>query len=135
LYDNLPLRNIYIRQELINDAVNINSDILRQAVGTQGTVSNRLAQSINDDGTLKASAIDGAKHNIAQHKDGQATVSSAELAALTALGYSVSNPVPFVRMTLAERDKLSLMASEATAFKLQLDTPSNVVLFDDTLVF
>jgi hypothetical protein len=133
--DNIPLSNIYVREELINDAVDINSDILRDAVGTQGTLANRLAQSINDDGTLQEAAIDEALHNIAAHADGAATISTDEINQLVNLGYVVTNPVSFVRMSLAERDKLALVADEATALSIQINTPSNIVLLnDETLI-
>src|SRR5476649_580731 len=68
-YDNLPLQNILDRISLVNYAVDNAEDILRKSVGTQGTLANRLAQSINDDGTLKTAAIDDALHNIESHSD------------------------------------------------------------------
>jgi len=102
-YDNLPLKNIIDRTELINAAVDIALQILKESVGTQGTLANRLAQSIEDDGDLKATAIDEAAHNIGAHTDG------------LYLG------VDYVRMLQSERDKLSLISDEATALRLTVD--------------
>ena len=47
-YDNLPLRNILDRQTIMNLAIDLNSDILRDSVGSAGTLANRLSQTIND---------------------------------------------------------------------------------------
>lgn len=121
-YDNLPLRNILTRQQLINSAVDINSAILRDAVGTQGTLSNRLNQSINADGSLKSVAIDEAMHNIAYHTDGSIVISGIE--------------TEFVRMLKSERDKLELVSDEATALSIQmsLGVSETPVTFEDEVV-
>ena len=115
-YDNLPLNNLIDRQGLINSAVDINTDILRGTAGNQGSLSNRLNQSIDEDGSLKSTAIDDAGHNIGAHMDGE---------------YSGTS---YVRMLLTERDKLDLVADEATNLSVQIETPSAVVLFDDGIV-
>ena len=70
-YDNLPLRVLMQREELINAAVDINSQIIRDAAGDQGTVANRLNQSMEENGNLKTIAIDEALHNIGWHEDGE----------------------------------------------------------------
>ncbi len=95
--DNVPIKALIDRILLVNSQVDINATVLTGAIGTQGTLSNRLAQSINPDGTLKTSAIDAAQHNIAQHSDGSILVNNI--------------PVSYVRMLLDERSKLTGIAS------------------------
>jgi hypothetical protein len=111
-FDNLPLKALITRMQLINSAVDINSDILRQAVGSQGTVSARLGQSLNDDGSLRVSAVDGTLHNIGAHADG------------------TYESVAYVRMKLDEREKLALIADGATNMTLEFNTPSVITSFD-----
>jgi hypothetical protein len=132
-YDNLPLQVLAERDYVINGEVDRQSDILNNAAGTQGTVSNRLNQSIDENGNLLPTAVDQALHNVAEHTDGSKTVSDDELNTyVTTLGYSeVSNPVPFVRMLQAERDRLALVADGATNLTLQVDTPSNIVMLTE----
>lgn len=131
-YDNLPLKTLADRDELINGELDNVSKILRDCNGTQGTLANRLAQSIDEDGNLIPAAIDESLHNIAEHADGSKTVTGPELANYVALGFpSLTNPVPFVRMLLAERDKLALIADEATNMTIQVETISNIVLFEE----
>lgn len=136
-YDNLPLKTLADRDEVINNAVDQQSQILNDAAGTQGNIANRLDQSIDDDGNIKSSAVDEALHNIAEHSDGSKTVDSTELDYINdTLGYSsVTNPVPYVRMLESERDKLSLIPGDATSVSIEfctdsVCTPSNIVLFD-----
>ena len=80
--DNLPLKNIITRQNLINLALDDVLEEMRDAIGTAGSVANRLNQSIEQDGSLKATAIDATLHNIEDHTDGSAFVrmSSAQSA-------------------------------------------------------
>jgi hypothetical protein len=132
-YDNLPLQTLADRDDLINAAVDTHQEILRNSAGTAGTLANRLDQSIQDDGNLISSAVDDALHNIAKHADGSTTVSGSELDNYqNTLGYvTVSNPVPFVRMLEVERDKLSLVADEATKLLVDVNTPSLVYTFGD----
>jgi hypothetical protein len=131
-YDNLPLQTLADRDNLINAVVDTHQEILRNSAGTVGTLANRLDQSIQDDGNLLTSAVDDALHNIAKHTDGSATVSGSDLTDYQNLGYvTVSNPVPFVRMLEAERDKLSLVADEATKLLVDVNTPSLVYTFGD----
>lgn len=115
-FDNIPLDQILQRQDVINSAVDINSNILRDAIGTEGTLANRLDISINPDGTLKSSAVDEAEHNIGAHTDGE------------------FDGIDYVRMTESERDKLALISDEATALKLQFNTVSITALFEDETV-
>lgn len=130
-YDNLPLQTLAERDEIINFAVDLNSKILSECSGTQGTLANRLAQSIDADGNLIRSAVDQSEHNIAEHTDGTKTVTSLELTGYQTLGFpSLVNPVPFVRMLQAERDKLSMIANDATNMTVSVQTISNIVLFE-----
>jgi hypothetical protein len=114
--DNLPIQGLIDRILLVNSQVDIDANILTDAQGTQGTLSNRLAQSINPDGTLKSSAIDAAMHNIAEHTDGSIIVDGT--------------PVSYVRMLLDERAKLSGVAAGATNLEilvtLNVNAPSNL---------
>jgi len=104
-FDNLPLKNLHTRLSLVNSAVDINSTILREAAGNQGSLSNRLSQIMNNDGTLKLTAVDNLGHSIAKHTDGDG----------------------FVRMLSQERNKLANISAGATALKLQLGN----TIFDD----
>lgn len=132
-YDNLPLKLLEDRDEIINGEVENHAKILRDAVGTAGTLATRLNKSLNTDGTLKTSAVDQSLHNIAEHSDGSKTVTQSLLDYyVNTLGYAtVVNPVPFVRMLQAERDKLRRIADEATNLTVEVETPSNIVLFEE----
>ena len=50
--DYVPLKNMLRRQNLINLSVDNILEQIRDAIGTQGSLSNRLNQSIEEDGTL-----------------------------------------------------------------------------------
>ena len=104
--DNLPLKNILTRQELINLALDNVLEDLREAAGTSGSMSNRLNQSINPDGSLKDSAIDDALHSIEEHTDG-------------------SN---YVRMTAAQSAKVDLIADEATDLALLINSDGSSLI-------
>ena len=111
--DNLPLKNIIRRQNLINLSVDNVLSQIRDAIGTQGSMANRLNQSINADGSIKSTAIDAALHSIEDHADTDI----------------------YVRMTRAQSEKLNLIADEATNLSIQIDTDgSNSVLFDSGVV-
>lgn len=98
--DNLPLQAILERQNLINLALdNVIQDI-RDSIGTQGTLSNRLNQSIDADGNLKATAIDSALHSIEEHADSD----------------------NFVRMRKDQYEKLDMVSDEATDIKFKVYT-------------
>lgn len=110
-YDNIPLKNIIRREVLINLAVDNLVQQMTDAIGTQGSVSNRLNQSINPDGSIKAAAVDAALHSIDEHTDS-------------------SN---YVRMTRTEHNKLALIADTATDFSVQVqndDQNNTVVTFN-----
>lgn len=111
-YDNLPVKALMTRMELVNSAVDINGDILRNAVGSAGSLSARLNQSINPDGSLKSDAIDEELHAIGAHTDGE------------------WEGVDYVRMLATERAKMSTVADNATDMRLSFETISNVVLFE-----
>ena len=112
-FDNLPLQALITRIGVVNDAVDGVSTDIQNSVGSQPTLWQRLAQSLNNDGTLKASAIDNALHNIGYHTDG--------------IG---PDSISYVRMQDAERDKLELIADEATNMTIDVQTISNVVMFN-----
>lgn len=148
-YDNLPLKALADRDVAINNAVDSQSQILQDAAGNQSNVAVRLNQSLEDNGDLMASAVDQAMHNIAAHQDGSLNLSVSQIDVFqNDYGYVLSNPVPFVRMLEAERDKLALVANEATSFALEVYIPSpsnislipssicvsNICLFDNTVV-
>src|SRR5262252_10425004 len=92
-FDNLPLQALITRIGVVNDAVDIVSRDIQNSVGSQPTLWQRLAMSQNDNGSLKASAVDAAMHHIGYHADGPGP-----------------DGISYVRMQQAERDKLALMA-------------------------
>lgn len=98
--DNLPLKAILRRQNLINLSLDNVLAQMRDAIGTQGSLANRLNQSIEPNGDLKASAINEALHRIEDHQDSDM----------------------YVRMTREESDKLSTIADEATDVRLEIFT-------------
>jgi hypothetical protein len=120
-YDNLPLEYILARQSLINSAVDNSDEILENAKGSAGTLANRLNQSLEEDGDLKDTAIDEALHKIGAHTDGE------------------YDGIEYVRMKSDERDKLALIADEATSLTIQFETISTISTIaefsNDTLVF
>jgi hypothetical protein len=117
-FDNLPLKNILTRIDLVNAQVDINSDILRGACGTVGTLSNRLSVGIRDDGKLKPSAIDDSLHNIGAHEDG------------------TYDGVEYVRMTQSERDKLSNIQPGSNNLELEVeDSISSETQVDHVVIY
>lgn len=106
--DNQPIKDLETQISLVNNEVENFSAIITEAIGTQGTMANRMAQSIEEDGSLKTQAIDDATHSIAAHTDDD--------------GY--------VRMTEDERDKLSGVASGATNLAIQVEAISSTPLYD-----
>jgi hypothetical protein len=108
--DNQPIFGLIERIDLVNSQVDNNTIILNSAIGTQGTLANRLAQSIDEDGSLKTIAINNALHSIANHTDDGG----------------------FVRMTLDERTKLSFIASEATSLAINISTISGIIPYVNT---
>lgn len=110
-FDNLPLKNILARIDLVNAQVDINAGILRGSAGTVGNLANRLSVSIEQNGDLVVEAVDNALHNIAYHTDGE------------------KDGIEYVRMTQDERDKLSLIESEANALNIEFELISTTSLF------
>jgi len=94
-YDNMPLEAINQREQLINNAVDANTETLRASIGSTGSLNVRLDQSLLPNGDLRVAKINEALHNIGAHEDGS------------------YDGVDYVRMTLSEREKLALVASEA----------------------
>lgn len=111
-FDNQPLEALIVRQQIINDAVDINKQIMTESIGTQGTLANRLAQSIEDDGSLKTQAVDDAMHSIESHQD----------------------TVDYVRMLASERDKLTLIQDEANDLTIRVELNANTSLDDISFV-
>jgi hypothetical protein len=110
IVDNQPIHALADRTEILNAAIDINTSVLIAAAGNQGTVGNRLSQSINQDGSIKSIAIDNALHSIEAHLDSG--------------GY--------VRMTLSEREKLDLIADGATNLNLNIQTISGIIPFSNS---
>jgi hypothetical protein len=120
-FDNLPIKTILYMQELINDVVDSNTLLLQTAKGSTGSLAIRLSQSMEEDGSLKTTAVDDVLHNIGAHIDGSGLDEHGDT-------------IAFVRMKSAERDKLSQISDEATALQIRVQTPSVDVLFDDDLI-
>lgn len=117
-YDNLPLKNILTRIDLVNAQVDINTDILRGCAGSVGTLSNRLSASIEENGKLKSSSVDESLHNIGYHSDG------------------IYDGVEYVRMTKLERDKLQLIQSESNKIELEIeDSISSDTQVDHVVIY
>ena len=112
IVDNRPIIGLSTQISLVNAQVDINTQILSDSIGTQGTLANRLNQSINQDGTLKVTAINNALHNIADHLDDST----------------------YVRMLATERAKLSFIADNATSFELDVHTVSTIRMFSNDTV-
>lgn len=111
--DNLPLKSILRRQNLINLSLDNVLAQMREAIGTQGSLSNRLNQSINDDGSLKSSAVDHTMHSIEQHSDSDL----------------------YVRMTREESEKLANISEEANNVGLEIFTDDdNFIQFNNGLL-
>jgi hypothetical protein len=130
-FDNLPLATLARRDEVINDAVDLLITILEGTAGTQGSLANRLNQSLDEDGNLIPAAVDESMHNIGAHTDGSVTVDTSELNAYISLGYLVTNPVDFVRMLSAERAKLAQIQENASKLEIQVETQSQTYTYGD----
>lgn len=101
-FDNLPLKNIIIRQKIINAAVDINTHAITDAKGTAGSLAARLNQVLEQDGSLSSTTIDESLHNIGYHTDGE------------------YDGVEYVRMKQDERDKLTNIADSAKNMTIQV---------------
>lgn len=117
-FDNLPLQNLMRRQNLINLALDDIIAQTRDAIGTQGSLANRLNQSIDEDGSLKQAAIDDALHHVGDHTDDEWEDVDDYNA------WVATRVAPFVRMEKAESDKLANIASGATDFWMKIQTDS-----------
>lgn len=106
-YDNLPIEDIEDQIFVVNAQVDLNEEAIEGSIGTAGTLANRLSQSLEDDGSIKATAIDDALHSIAEHLDDD--------------GY--------VRMTDTERSKLNLIQSEATNVSVAVEGVSTTYVW------
>jgi len=122
-YDNLPIDSILERQAIMNAAIDLSADIIRDSVGDAGTLSARLGQALDPNGDLLSSAmdnpVDGAGstlyHNIGAHTDGSFDDGSGDKV--------------YVRMLEDERDKLELVDDEATNLTIQFETVSTILAF------
>ena len=117
-YDNLPLRQILLRQDMINTAVDANTQILEAAKGNMADVGARLNVSLNADGTFKSSAV---------------PVHSIDLVLDTGVT-SVDTSFSYVKMTTVERAKLQTINSNATALQLSFPSTPIDIIFTNTLV-
>jgi len=111
-YDNIPLNNILDRIDLVNFQVDIDADILRNSIGSTGSLAARLNASLEDSGDLKTTAVNASLHNIGWHEDGTRDDGAG--------GATIS----YVRMTSSERDKLSLIESGANSLDIEVETIS-----------
>lgn len=113
IVDQQPINGLAERILIVNNQVDNNTSDLVSAAGSQGSVSNRLNQSLNADGSLKVEAVDNVLHSIEQHLDSD----------------------NFVRMKIEERTKLSFIAPYATSLEINVETISGSVAFaNDELV-
>jgi hypothetical protein len=137
VYDNLPIDAIVAREDLINTAVDANTAAIAATYGTAGSLAGRLNQSLELNGDLKPAAVNTSLHNIGAHADGSFTVASGELSAYQADYPLVTNPVPFVRMLEAEREKLALIADSATSVSIDFPnaSPSPLSFNNGTISF
>lgn len=128
-YDNVPLKTLEDRDNLINAAVDRHEVIFENCAGTQGTLSSRLNQFVDADGNLIPAAVDESLHSIAEHTDASKTVLSGELTAYQLLGFpSLTNPVSFVRMLEVERLKLANSSDNATNLVIDVDVfPASII--------
>lgn len=106
--DQQPIDALVTRINMVNGQVDNDAQILRESVGSAGSLSARLNKSLEDDGSIKTVAIDNALHSIAEHLDAGG----------------------FVRMTLSERAKLSLIENEANKLSVNFNTISGIIGFD-----
>lgn len=115
-YDNKPIQSLLKKIELVNSAVDNDGEILRLAAGTQGSLVARLNQFVDENGDLLIAAVDDVSHHIGAHTEGE------------------YNGIEYVIMTLEERDKLELIADEATDLSIKFDTISSDITFDSGVV-
>lgn len=135
VYDNLPIDALVAREDLINTAVDANTAAIAATYGTAGSLAGRLDQSLELNGDLKTTAVDISMHNIGSHADGSFTVDPGELSAYQVDYPLVTNPVPFVRMLQAEREKLALIDDEAKNITIDFpDASPSPLSFDNGII-
>jgi hypothetical protein len=113
-FDNLPLKNIVIRQEIINSAVDVATAMILAAKGSTVSLAARLNVALEQDGTISSDTIDDSLHNIGAHTDGE------------------YDGVEYVRMKQDERDKLENIADSAKNISIQIEDD---VLSDGPVTF
>jgi len=115
-YDNLPLKQILLRQEMINAALDANTQILEAAKGNMPDIGSRMDVSLNADGTLKSNVI---------------PVHSIDLVLDTG-AITVDSAYAYVKMTTIERAKLFNLNSGATALKISFpNTPIDTIFINE----
>jgi len=115
-YDNLPIKSLLEKIQLINAQTDINANILRGSNGSVGSLSIRLNESLEGDGRLKTEAVNNSLHNIAFHEDGE------------------KDGVDYVKMKLEERSKLSLIESGANNLTIEIESISSTPLISTGLL-
>lgn len=118
IYDNLPIAALILRQDVLNNAVDFNTSVLENSIGSRVDLAARLNQSLDSYGDLKTSAVNNSLHNIGSHEDGN------------------YDGIDYVRMQLSERQKLSQVQDGANFFALQINVPaiSNGVYFNNGIL-
>lgn len=107
--DNRPIDGLIERLFQVNAKVDAQDDILTSAIGSAGSLAGRINVALNADGTLKTTAVDDTLHSIEEHTDTSS----------------------YVRMSAAERTKLSGIDSGATNLSVNISTISTAILFPD----
>ena len=114
--DNRPLATMFSKLQLVNSATDANIAELLSAAGDAGTLTARLAVSLDSTGNFSSAAIDATMHSIAAHTDADG----------------------FVRMTEDERTKLASTAVDANFIQFHFTTistsPFSDVTFDNGTV-
>lgn len=108
-FDNLPINDIEKQIFLVNAQVDINQTAIEGALGSTGSLASRLNKSLEDDGALKSTAIDTAAHKISSHADEGG----------------------FVKMTDAERAKLSLIENNSNNLSIQIEVSPTPLTWPD----
>ena len=117
-YDNLPIEDLANQLFVVNTQASLTEQALESSIGSAGTLAARLAVALEDNGSLRASAVDGAivdgtsdtGHNIAMHQDGVDGGGTA-----------------YVRMLYNERATLENIVSGSTKLPLNISVYSPVL--------
>ena len=110
-YDNIPIGDIETQLSVINNQVDLNRNAISDSVGTAGSLAARLNVSLNDDGSLSATAVNNTNHNIADHSADPNNV--------------------YVLMTYLEQAKLA--GIPANANQLHIAMPSDAQIWPDNV--